>query len=443
MKLRAFLFLVLFFSSFSVFAATQAEAFVSCRAAITGVGCSQVCALDNAGRALVVLSDSAIRCAGGVYPFTAAPVCSGNTPVLSIGGSLCGTASSCMSQGGVVVGSSCQYPVTCTAPLVVDSATNTCVPQPPKVCTLPLVNDPNNSQNCIAPTAVTCTAPAVRDSDLTSPTFNTCVTPLCPVGQSRDSVSKACVVADRPTYCSAAFQWDGVSCSLASSKTTTTIPAPTTSPPTSQTPAPTPTPPTQATTEMTSTKNPDGSITTTQTVKGSDGSVTTNSITAPAAGSSANYVGQGACNSGDACDQSAIKKNTADTAKSAADTAKSAADTATAINKLNTDLSKQSSSTVPNGSYSPQYQKTGKTVSGVFTAFSSSVSNTPLVGSVSGFFTVSPGASSCPVWQADAMGMSLVIDHFCQPLVTDTIFPLMRVVLTLVFSFYAFRVAFL
>ena len=84
-----------------------------------------------------------------------------------------------------------------------------------------------------------------------------------------------------------------------------------------------------------------------------------------------------------------------------------------------------------------------KTISGVFQTFSSEISNAPLVSSVHSFFDVGSFGGSCPVWSVDAWFFHIVIDQLCSSLVIHEVFPIVRAVIILVFSFSAFRVAFL
>ena len=458
MKLRFFLFLVLFFNSFSVFAVSQVQATLACQSSLVPNSCDSC--LRDTGGSQVVFSIYSNSWNGSIYtglcsafPFdNSIDTCTPPTVWIS---SLnrCGTPSETCTDGNkwcssfsdnqqTVTGQCVSNSAICTPPpdcslhlnTVLNSAGSACVLKSAKDCTPPLVNDPNNNQNCIPPTAVVCTSPKVRDSDLTSPTFNTCIDPppkQCSTGQINDPANNQnCIPVPRPTYCGPAFTWDGVSCSMGSSKSKVDTPAPPPPSPDPQNSAPSPSPPTETKTDIQTNVSAGGVLTTTTTTTNPDGSKSTTTTTANQAGSSANIQGQGVCNSGDSCDQSAIKKNTADTAKNTADTV-------AAINKLDADLTKQSTVT---GS---QYTKTGKTMSGVFSDFKGRMSNSPLISTASGFFTLNSSGGTCPTWSDIVMGISIVIDAQCGPLMTGTVFPMLRGAFLFVAAFMAFRFAFL
>ncbi|SJM91315.1 hypothetical protein CRENPOLYSF2_2180001 [Crenothrix polyspora] len=96
----------------------------------------------------------------------------------------------------------CPTTPTCTAPQILDSATNTCVTTAPTTptCTAPQVLD-SATNTCVtpAPTTPTCTAPQVLDS-----ATNTCITPPpgtpdCTAPQVLDSATNTCVTPPPPT----------------------------------------------------------------------------------------------------------------------------------------------------------------------------------------------------------------------------------------------------
>ncbi|MDD4979599.1 MAG: hypothetical protein PHI29_13315 [Gallionella sp.] len=86
-----------------------------------------------------------------------------------------------------------------------------------------------------------------------------------------------------------------------------------------------------------------------------------------------------------------------------------------------------------------------KTVATVLTSFKNTVLATPLMSSISGFFTVQLSSGACPEWVADTTslyGRSLRFDFYCSQVLTD-LFPWIRAVLLLIFSYVAFKIAIL
>lgn len=70
-----------------------------------------------------------------------------------------------------------------------------------------------------------------------------------------------------------------------------------------------------------------------------------------------------------------------------------------------------------------------------------SIMQQPVFGSVGRFFTAS-FSGSCPSWSVNVWGFSIVIDQLCSE-TFQQILPAIRAVILLIFSFFAFRVAFL
>ena len=377
MKLRLFLFLILFFSALPVFAVSQAEAWVACEGFVSSYKAR--------------------------YP--SSPVyCAHHSSANRI---------QAINPSGTVYASYSYDDNSCPVGQVWNYDTHRCDPLPDPVCSITEYLDTSTTPHSCQPKKCPSNAPAGSFISLT--------TGLC-------ELPPPCVVgADNPNYC--APQPDQ-QCDLASSdgvnydlyiciKTTT--------------PPPPPPPPADCSTTNTCPSG-DGTSGTGTSGDGTSGTGTSGDGTSGTGTSGTGTSGTGTgCSAGDACDQSQIRTNTSTAA--------------TKLTDLVDGLNKKPTSGVSvwgsESGYKSLYTKKEKTISGVFQTFSSEISNAPLVSSVHSFFDVGSFGGSCPVWSVDAWFFHIVIDQLCSSLVIHEVFPIVRAVIILVFSFSAFRVAFL
>jgi hypothetical protein len=433
--MRFFIFFVLFFSSYSVFATSHSQAWSACAASVKNT--TNYCEQDSRGIPLIVCVELVGKGLCGQFPYDATipNVCPNGVPDSS---GKCPVSPDCSKQPGTVLnaaGDACIISPCPNSTDIRDPITNICLPYK---CA-----DPNKIRD---PVTLAC-IPVVPPQDCPGDSYwdmnsQKCVPPTCPDFLTNGCDVHACSDSNYD-YC-----YPKSKC-LPKGSICTNDPDFT---PPSQDPGTTAvdckfpfhvdtfgncvsnnSPDAPPSTTTTTTTAGDGTKTTVTT--SADGTKTTVTTSADGTKTTSTTNPDGTtklttCDAGDSCNQSDLKDNTAKTVQKLTD--------------LITGLNKGSPSTVATDTtFSPKYEKTNKTISGVFDSFSDDMSNTPLIGLTSSFFSVNTASSSCPVWSVNVWAFDLVIDQQCSPIMTNDVFPLVRSVIMLVFSFYAFRVAFL
>lgn len=421
MKLRTWLFLALFFSSFSVLAVTRAEAQASCDWFLrdfpnSGFSCGKhpdndsICVMFDSGPSQYcwayttpacvppdplpsnAISGCPLVCAPGYAAFLYSD---GHTGITCFGA----TPDNCSAAGMVSwtnPANGAEYCVyACDSPKIRNGDMPPACVDPPADCKFPLMNDPAHPENCIP-------------------------YPDCPAGQARDPITHECGPCKPPLVlngkrcekpdCPPPGAWN-----YSTNKCEGGPPPSECNPPKhldqygncidDENPPPPPPPP-----------PPPGT-------PGHDGH---------GSGTSTNSDGSTSKFDFD-IDLSGLEKNTADSAKEA----KRGADALDGIGE-----SLKAPTHGLGGLDVPGKEFSGRTYTELLSGFTTKLQSAPLVNSVNQFFNVSSPGGSCPVWSVNAWVFEIVIDQQCSPAMQN-VWPIIHGVMVLIFSVLAFRTAFL
>lgn len=434
MKLRTWLFLALFFSSFSVFADTEDQAYAKCNWFIkdypnSGYSCSKVgsdkiCVSGAGGPNLnycwgftppacdstVIPSNSISVCPTVCAPGYAATIVNGETGQVcfAAGPENCAAAGMIQWTNQANGAEYCVY--ACDSPKVRGSAMPPPCVNPPAKCDYPLMNDPADPSKCIpypdcpsgqARNPQTKQCEDCRPPEVYNSLSKTCELPNCPPPGAWNYSTHKCEGGPPPVECNAPKIRDQYGNCIDPSN-----------------PSPTPPP-------------------------GSPGGP---SAPPGTPGHDGNGSGTSTSSTGETfkfdfkIDLSGLEKNTAESAASAKQAEQDLSGIKGELGEIKNSLKPPSHDLA--GLNVPGKDFSGRTYTELLNNFTTKLQSAPLVNSVNQFFNISAPGGSCPVWSVNAWVFDIVIDAQCSQSMQN-VWPIIHGVMILIFSVLAFRTAFL